>query len=68
MYNDCETVVSTRARDTEYFHIMRRIASMVCIKSTYLYTHCGCTTNRDRRGATMCDVVCGLPGQFREHK
>ena len=57
MYNDCE-----RYYILEKGYIVRssksRIASTVCIKSTSLYTH-GCTTGRDRKGATMSDVVFG---------
>ena len=60
MYNDCETLVSTRTGDTEYLNSCRsRIAPRVCIKSTSLYTNHGCSTGRDRKGATMGDVVCG---------
>ena len=58
MYNDCETLVSTRAGDTEYFQTRSWIAPRVCIKSTSLYTHHGCATDRDRKGTTMGDVVC----------
>ena len=60
MYNDCETLVSTRAGDTEYFHVRFGLhQGSVHIKSTSLYTHHGCTTGRDQKGATMGDVVCG---------
>ena len=57
MYNDYETLVSTSA----YRVLSRRsrIAPMVCIKSTSRYTNHGCTTHRDRKGATMGDVVYG---------
>ena len=57
MYNDCETLVSTRTGDIiEYFHVgWSRIASRVFIKSTSLYTNHVCTTGRDRKG----DIVCG---------
>ena len=59
MYNDCETLVSTRTGDTEYFHVGVGLHQGSAIKSTSLYTNHGCSTGRDRKGATMGDVVCG---------
>ena len=65
VYNNCETLVSTRTGDTGVLSRRSRIAPRVCIKSTSLYTNHGCTTGRDRKGATMDDVVCGRPGHLR---
>ena len=55
VYNDGETLVSTRAGDTEYFHVGVGLHQGFIS----LYTHHGCTTGRDRKVATMGDVVCG---------
>ena len=55
MYNDCETLVTTRAGDTEYFHVGVGLHQG---SSTSLYTHHGCAKDRDRKGTTMGDVVC----------
>ena len=58
MNNNYKTLVSTRGGDSEYFHIRVGLHQGSAV-SPLLYTHHGCTTGRDRKGATVGDVVCG---------
>ena len=57
MYNDCETLVSTRAGDTEYFHA--RVGLYQGSALSPLLFILIMDTGRDQKGATMGDVVCG---------
>ena len=62
LYNICTMTASLWYRleqGIQATFTKNRIASMICIKSTSLYTHHGCTTGGDRKGAAMGDVVCG---------
>ena len=59
MYNDCESLVSTRAGDTDYFHVGVGLHQGSALSPLlFINTNHGCSTDRDRKGATMGDVVC----------
>ena len=44
MYNDCETLVSTRVGDTEDFHVSVGLHQGSAFMYTSPYTNHGCTT------------------------
>ena len=65
VYNNCETLVSTRTGDTDYFHVGVGLHQGSALSPLLFILNHGCTTGRDRKGATMDDVVCGRPGHLR---
>ena len=53
MYNDCETLVSTRARDTEYFQVGVGLHQGPCFKGALYRIWCGV----NRLGDSVVKVV-----------